>query len=286
LREAQEEVGLAAEESTRAERQGTKHLGEPASACHIRQGLASSGDRSFPERGLIGDTLAGAPLRAPSLEWVASTSMDLLIEAVTFPPFAENTYVVGDPESRQALLVDPGGRVDALADILARHQLEPVAIVATHGHIDHVSGVAEAKARFQVPFWLHEADRFWLEGLDMQAMLFGFPRGVTPQVERWLEDGDPIALGAQSGRVIHTPGHSPGGICLFFADAGILFTGDTLFANSVGRTDLPGGSSPDLAASIRARLYPLGDDVTFYPGHGPSGRLGHERTGNPFISGE
>ncbi len=212
--------------------------------------------------------------------------MDLLIEAVTSPPFAENTYVVAEPKSRQALLVDPGGRVDALADILARQQLEPVAIVATHGHIDHVSGVAEAKARFQVPFWLHEADRFWLEGLDMQAMLFGFPRGVIPQVERWLEDGDPVALGAQSGRVIHTPGHSPGGICIFFPEAKALFTGDTLFANSVGRTDLPGGSPPDLATSIRARLYPLGDDVTFYPGHGPSGRLGHERIGNPFIAGE
>lgn len=212
--------------------------------------------------------------------------MGLFIQVLVSPPFGENTYVVADPESRQALLIDPGGEASAVADVLARERLEPVAIVATHGHIDHVSGVSEAKARFQVPFWLHEADRLWLEGLDMQAMLFGFPRGEVPGVERWLGDGDSISLGAQSGRVIHTPGHTPGGICLFFPEAQALFTGDTLFANSVGRTDLPGGSLPDLVSSIRERLYPLGDEVTFYPGHGPGGRLGDERVGNPFIAGE
>ncbi len=212
--------------------------------------------------------------------------MDLFVKALASPPFGENTYVAADLETRKALLVDPGGDLSPLEDVLSRERLEPVAIVATHAHIDHVAGVAAAKARFQVPFWLHEADAQWLEGLDLQAMMFGFPRGETPSVDRWLKGGDAVALGAQSGLVIHAPGHTPGGICLYFAGAGVLFTGDTLFANSVGRTDLPGGSLPDLVTSLRSRIYPLGDDVVFYPGHGPAGRLGDERVGNPFIAGE
>jgi hydroxyacylglutathione hydrolase len=212
--------------------------------------------------------------------------MSLFVQAQVVPPFRANAYVVGDLEAREALIVDPGGEIDALAHIAARTQLKLVALVATHAHIDHVGGAADAQRRFGVPLWMHAADRRWLEALDQQAAMFGLPRVQIPTVERWLEDGDAVGVGGRRGRAIHTPGHTPGGLCLFFPDDAALFTGDTLFVNSVGRTDLPGGSAQQLVASIRERLYPLGDEVTLYPGHGPPGRLGDERVGNPFVAEE
>jgi glyoxylase-like metal-dependent hydrolase (beta-lactamase superfamily II) len=210
--------------------------------------------------------------------------VSLFVEAQAVPPFGANAYLVGDPESKKAILIDPGGPVDALLAALEREKLTPVAILATHAHIDHVAGVAEAKARLGVPFWLQSDDRRWLEGLDMQAAMFGFGRVEIPTVERWLEDRDAFRLGSLEGRVIHTPGHSPGSCCVFFEEAKALFSGDTLFVNAVGRTDLPGGSARQLVASIRERLFPLGDGVRLYPGHGPPGLLGDERSGNPFVS--
>lgn len=209
--------------------------------------------------------------------------MGLRIETVVVPPFMENSYIVGDEGSGKAILVDPGGEIEELAATLARLKLEPIAIVNTHAHIDHVAGVAEAKQRFKVPFWLHAGDRQWLENLPMQATMFGFARPATPEVERWLADGDEFAVGDATARVIHTPGHTPGGCCLFFPVQKVLLTGDTLFAGSIGRTDLPGGSMPEIKRSIRDRLFPLGDEVVFYPGHGPSAKLGHERRTNPFV---
>jgi glyoxylase-like metal-dependent hydrolase (beta-lactamase superfamily II) len=203
--------------------------------------------------------------------------MTLRIERLEMPPFGANTYVVGDDVSKEAIIIDPGKDVDRIADVLKRHGYTAKAILATHGHIDHVAGAADAKARFAVPFMVHSADKVWIDSLDRQSKQFGFPHCETPHVDRWLASNDKIAIGTHEGQVVHTPGHSEGGCSVIFADDKIAFTGDTLFRSGVGRSDMPGGSSKILMSSIQSNLVPLGDDVAFHPGHGPSGNIGEER---------
>lgn len=209
----------------------------------------------------------------------------LIVARATVGPFQENGYVVGDPETRDAVIVDPGDEAERFEALCAAHGLVPRLVVNTHAHLDHVGAVAALQARFGVPFLLHPGDRGWLENLPMQARMFGLPTPPVPAVDRWLSDGEELPLGSRTFRVIHTPGHTPGGCCLFFAADRVLFTGDTLFAGSVGRTDFPGGSWEDLEASIVGKLFPLGDDVVFHSGHGPESTLGHERRTNPFVGG-
>jgi glyoxylase-like metal-dependent hydrolase (beta-lactamase superfamily II) len=209
--------------------------------------------------------------------------MAFVVATVVVPPFMVNSYVAGDEESGEAVVVDPGGEIDRLARALDDRKLHPVAIVLTHGHIDHVAGAAEAKRRFAVPLLMHEADRFWIGALSMQAAMFGLPLPQPFEPDRTVADGEELPLGPGRLKVIHTPGHTPGGISLFCPEARSLFTGDTLFAQSIGRTDLPGGDLTALLRSIRERLFVLGDEVAFYPGHGPGGTLGQERRENPFV---
>jgi glyoxylase-like metal-dependent hydrolase (beta-lactamase superfamily II) len=158
-----------------------------------------------------------------------------------------------------------------------------VRIFCTHGHIDHVAAGAEARALTGAPLQLHPADEGWLEALPRQAEMFGFDPVSPPTVDHRHADGESFRVGELEARVIHTPGHSAGSCSLLFPSEKVLFTGDTLFAGSVGRTDLPGGDFAALERSIRERLFPLGDDVRFHPGHGPSGTLGDERRANPFV---
>lgn len=206
----------------------------------------------------------------------------LVVRSVVVGPFAMNAYLAACSETGEALLVDPGAevpRVLALADPGWRIGR----IFLTHGHIDHVAGAAEARAATGATLTIHEADQRWLEALPRQAEMFGLAGAEVPRPDGLHADGDELALGRLTAQVIHTPGHSRGSCCLWFASAGVLFTGDTLFLGSVGRTDLPGGDFEALAASIKGRLFPLGDEVTFHPGHGPSGLLGEERRQNPFV---
>lgn len=211
--------------------------------------------------------------------------MGLVVEVVgEVGPFLENTYVVGDAATKLAWVVDPGGDLPRVSRALESKGLSPVAVVLTHGHIDHVLGADEAHRKFGVPVWAHEADRAFLEELPMQALMFGLPSVEGPPLARRLGHDEELMLGATRARVVHTPGHTPGGLCLFFPEDKVLLTGDTLFRGSIGRTDLPGGDPRALLASIRERLLGLGDDVVFYPGHGPSGTLGDERRMNPFVS--
>jgi hydroxyacylglutathione hydrolase len=205
----------------------------------------------------------------------------LVVRSAAVTPFESNCYLVGDPASREALLVDPGDfspEVAALAD-----GWKVTRLFLTHGHIDHVSGADAARRALGAALWLHAADRPQLARLGPLAEMFGFGATVAPTIDHPPEDGERLTLGAEEGQVIHTPGHSPGGCCLWFPASKILFTGDTLFAGSVGRTDLPGGDTASLVHSIRERLFVLGDDVRFYPGHGPSNLLGDERRDNPFV---
>jgi glyoxylase-like metal-dependent hydrolase (beta-lactamase superfamily II) len=209
--------------------------------------------------------------------------MGLSVESVVVPPLMECSYVVADQATGQALLIDPGGDLQGLERILERLGAKPTAIFCTHGHIDHVAGVAPAKRRFGVPFLAHPGDRAWIEMLPAQAALLRLTPPEIPQVDRWVADGEQLRLGGAMARIIHTPGHSQGGCCLLFASEKILFTGDTLFAGAIGRTDFTGGSLPMLERSIREKLFTLDDEIVFYPGHGPSQVLGEEKIINPFV---
>jgi glyoxylase-like metal-dependent hydrolase (beta-lactamase superfamily II) len=207
----------------------------------------------------------------------------LVVRAVAVTPLASNCFLVADPVSREAVLIDPGDFTPEVAALVEPEGFRIGRVICTHGHIDHVMGAMRAKRALGVPLWLHAGDLGQLDRIPQLSEMFGFGAPELPAVDHHPADGETFTLGTHEARVIHTPGHSPGGICLHFPAAKILFTGDTLFVGSVGRTDLPGGDWRSLAGSIKGKLFPLGDDVRFFPGHGPPGRLGDERISNPFV---
>ncbi len=207
----------------------------------------------------------------------------LVVRSVTVGPFQENCYLAACDRTGEAILIDPG---DEAARVLALREpggFKVTRIFATHGHIDHVTAAEQVRTATGAPFTIHAEDVTWLAQLPKQAEMFGFPKVTPPRVDRCHADGEEVRVGEHVGKVIFTPGHTRGGTCLWFADAKVVFTGDTLFAGSVGRTDLPGGDWEVLRTSIVERVFPLGDDVVFHPGHGPAGRLGDERRSNPFV---
>jgi len=208
----------------------------------------------------------------------------LVVRHAVVGPFAENTWIAACSRTKEALLVDPGGDLPRIRALVEQGGFRVGRVFLTHAHVDHVAGAAQARRTFQAPLQLHAADREWLEELPRQAEMFGFEdAGEVPEVDHWHADGEEIALGNLRCHVIHTPGHSRGSCALWIPEANAVFTGDTLFAGSVGRTDLPGGDFADLRRSIVEKLFPLGDEVAFHSGHGPSGKLGDERRGNPFV---
>ncbi len=208
----------------------------------------------------------------------------LVVRNTVVGPFAENTYLVGDSESGDAILVDPGGELERVLSMCEPGGFRVRRVFLTHGHVDHVAGCAEACRRAGCACQIHAADAPWLARVPEQAAMFGFDdASEAPRPEHLHVHGEALAVGAHLGRVIHTPGHSIGSCCLHFEEDRTLLVGDTLFAGSVGRTDLPGGSFDDLERSIRERLFTLGDDVRFFPGHGPGGTIGDERRTNPFV---
>lgn len=206
----------------------------------------------------------------------------LVVRSAVVGPFAMNAYLLACGETGEAMLVDPGAELPRVL-ALAEPGWRIGRILLTHGHVDHVAAAAEAREATGAPLTIHAGDQGWLAALPRQAEMFGFPAARVPEVDRLHEDGEAVALGRLAARIVHTPGHSPGSCCLWFPEEDVLLTGDTLFAGSVGRTDLPGGDFEALARSIKERLFPLGDEVTFHPGHGPAGRLGDERRQNPFV---
>jgi glyoxylase-like metal-dependent hydrolase (beta-lactamase superfamily II) len=196
-------------------------------------------------------------------------------------PLDNNTYVLVCTVTRQAAVVDAGFEPEAVIETVRRRALEVRHLLNTHAHYDHVAGMREVQEVVGGDYWLHPADRPLLDRLSEQGAAFGFPPARAPETVHDLADGQRIPIGEEFVEVLHTPGHSPGGVCFRSGDG--LWAGDTLFAGSIGRTDLPGGSFAELERSIHTRLFTLGDGVRVYPGHGPATTIGRERLDNPFV---
>ena len=206
----------------------------------------------------------------------------------TFPagPFQCNCTVLACGDTKDAVIIDPGGELPKIAELVAHYDLTVRAIVHTHAHLDHIYGTREAKEAHGGDICLHKGDTFLYDGFAMQAAMFGWKPSPTAPVDRWIVDGDRIAMGKRELAVVHTPGHTPGSVCFAIddPDAGrLLFAGDTLFRRSVGRTDLPGGDGRQLATSIKTKLYTRDLGTLVIPGHGPSTTLGDEARANPFV---
>lgn len=209
--------------------------------------------------------------------------MDYRIIPVT--PFAQNCSLLWCEETRLAAVVDPGGDVEQILASAAHLGVSIVKVLLTHGHIDHAGGTAEMVARLSVPVeGPQRGDEFWIRQLPEQCRMFGFPHCDAFTPDRWLEDGDTVRFGNVVLDVLHTPGHTPGHVCFFHRPSKLAVVGDVLFQGSIGRTDFPRGNHATLIRSIRERLWPLGDDVEFLPGHGPMSTFGEERRSNPFVA--
>ncbi len=195
-----------------------------------------------------------------------------------------NCHIIADAATRQALVVDPGDEVERILEILRRHDLKVRYIVSTHAHIDHVGGLARLREQTGAPVLLHPDDLWLYQNVAMQAAMIGLPAPPVTQVDIPIREGETLTWGELSAHVLHTPGHSPGSLSLYLPNPEKkLLAGDTLFAGSIGRTDLWGGSYETILRSIHQQLLPLGDDVRVYPGHGPDTTLGVERESNPFL---
>ena len=208
--------------------------------------------------------------------------LKILIVPVT--PFQQNCSIVFDEDTRQGAVVDPGGDLARIEDAIKQSGVKIEKILLTHGHIDHAGGAADLAAKLKVKvIGPAIAEKPVLDNIPSRAHLFGMPdaKSVTP--DQWLKEGDEVDVGGLRFSILETPGHSPGSIVLFNAENQFALMGDVLFQNSVGRTDLPGGSHETLMASIKNKVLPLGDDVEFLPGHGNASRIGIERLNNPFL---
>jgi glyoxylase-like metal-dependent hydrolase (beta-lactamase superfamily II) len=204
---------------------------------------------------------------------------------VPVTPFQQNCTLLFDTDTRQGVVVDPGGDVDQILEVIRSNKLEVGQIWITHGHIDHAGGAMELKDALDVDIvGPHQADAKMLANLEVQAERFGLVgavRNCTP--DRFLSEGETVSFGDHVFEVLHCPGHAPGHVVYFNRVARFAHVGDVLFRGSVGRTDLPGGDHAALIGSIKEKLLPLGDDISFICGHGPGSRFGDERRGNPFL---
>jgi glyoxylase-like metal-dependent hydrolase (beta-lactamase superfamily II) len=213
-----------------------------------------------------------------------------VISGYVLGPFETNTYLVAVPESSECWIVDPSYDPAPVIEAVQQAGLHPQAVVLTHAHVDHIAGVDDVLSAFsspgkRLPVWVHADEAGWLNDpvLNLSAMTGA---GVTASgPDRLLSDGDILNLAGTQWRVLHTPGHSPGGVTLYHAPSAQALVGDTLFADSVGRTDFPGSDPATLARSIKSRLYALPDATVIYPGHGPRSTIGRERRSNPFVRG-
>lgn len=208
----------------------------------------------------------------------------LQYQTVPVTPFAQNCSIVWCSETRKAAVIDPGGELDKLLKVVEQKGLVLEQIWLTHAHIDHAGGTAALAERLNLPIiGPHEGDQFWIDRLADQSRMFNFPESKPFTPTRWLNDGDTVQIGNSTLQVRHCPGHTPGHVVFYSAEAQRAFVGDVLFAGSIGRTDFPGGDHDTLIDSIRQRLWPMGNDTVFIPGHGPESNFGEERRRNPYV---
>jgi len=205
----------------------------------------------------------------------------MIIKTLPVGPIMANCFIVGCQETMQAAIIDPGDEAEKILQSVADSNLEVKTIINTHGHFDHVSANKGIHAATNAPILIHALDAPMLEHISASAANWGLSAENSPVPDRTLNDGDTIVFGKITLNVLHTPGHTPGGISLF--TEGHVFVGDTLFAGSIGRTDFPGGDFTTLKSSIQDKLFTLGDDVRVYTGHGPETTIGHEKQHNPFV---
>jgi glyoxylase-like metal-dependent hydrolase (beta-lactamase superfamily II) len=200
--------------------------------------------------------------------------------------FQQNCSLVWCHETLQAAVIDPGGDLDQILAEVKQRGLTLTQIWQTHAHIDHAGGTAELAAKLNLPIiGPHPADQFWIDGLAQQSQMFGFPPADAFTPTRWLHDGDTVTVGHSTLNVRHCPGHTPGHVVFHSPEIKRAFVGDVLFAGSIGRTDFPQGDHDTLIASITQRLWPMGDETVFIPGHGPESTFGRERKSNPYVAG-
>lgn len=208
------------------------------------------------------------------------------ISAVIAPvtPLQQNCTIVWCSKTKKAAIIDPGGEVDRLLRALSDQGLTLEKIWITHGHMDHAGGAAELKAKTGVPIeGPHKDDQFWIDRIQESGEMYGMPEARIFVPDRWLEDGDVVTLGETQFEVLHCPGHTPGHVVFFHRETKFAQVGDVLFQGSIGRTDFPRGNHQDLIDAITGKLWPLGDDIRFVPGHGPMSSFGAERRTNPFV---
>lgn len=203
------------------------------------------------------------------------------LNSMVVGPLGVNCYIIS--EKGNAVVVDPGGHSDEIIDFLESNGLKPLAIVNTHGHFDHIGGVTALIEKYDIPFLLHKDDEFLCSHGAETSVMFGFDKMRNPQVTSYLEDKAELDFEGIKITVIHTPGHSPGGVALYLKDIKSVLTGDSLFLESVGRSDFPYASTEQLLKSIKDGLFTLPDDTKVYPGHGPASSIGHEKSYNPFL---
>lgn len=209
----------------------------------------------------------------------------MILQMLTVGPFQENCYIIGDEESGSGALIDPGDEAARVALAVEQTGLDVEKILITHAHIDHVGAVAALVDEYACPVLMHAEAEPMLKALPTQAMMMGMRFGKVPSVDGYIEDEEVLEVGSLRLRSLYTPGHAPGHLAFHVESAGLVFAGDALFAGSVGRVDLPGGSMEVLLRSIEERLLTLPDETRVYPGHGPDTTIGGERASNPFLRG-
>ena len=207
-------------------------------------------------------------------------------QTIPVTAFEQNCSLLWCDQSMEAAVIDPGGDLDRILAAVQRLGLSLKAIWLTHAHIDHAGGTGELAGQLSIPIiGPHEGDQFWIDGLAMQSQRFGFAPAQPFTPTRWLHDGDTVQVGQETLHVRHCPGHTPGHVVFHAPQIARCFVGDVLFAGSIGRTDFPQGNHQQLIDSITERLWPMGNDTVFIPGHGPESSFGRERQSNPFVGG-